>query len=95
MNKTQSSVMIFNDIFHNRSDNFYCFPRDIIVGSNSKMEKFEFGITRMLTDNTFHKQNLLGIGKDQRTNKYFFYTSFIWNVPAHIGKKDSYRIVIS
>lgn len=95
LNKTQSSVMIFNDIFHNRSDNFYCFPRDIIVGSNSKMEKFEFGITRMLTDNTFHKQNLLGIGKDQRTNKYFFYTSFIWNVPAHIGKKDSYRIVIS
>lgn len=94
LNKTQSSVMIFNDIFHNRSDSFYCFPRDVIVGSDTKMEKFAFGITRMLSDNLFHKQNLLGIGKDQRTNKYFFYTSFIWKVPAHIGKKDSYRIVI-
>ena len=72
LNKTQSSVMIFNDIFHNRSDSFYCFPRDIIVGNDTKMEKFAFGITRMLSDNLFHKQNLLGIGKDQRTNKYFF-----------------------
>jgi hypothetical protein len=59
------------------------------------MEKFVFGITRALADNFFHKQNLLGIGKDEKTNKYFFYTSFIWKVPAHIGKKDSYRIVIS
>jgi len=95
LNKTQSSVMIFNDIFHNRTDNIYCFPRDLIVGSDTKMNKLEFGITRALTDNLFHKQNLLGIGKDEKTNKYFFYTSFIWNVPAHIGKKDSYRIVIS
>ena len=95
LDKTKSSVMIFNDIFHNLTDDLYCFPREIIVGSNSKMEKFVFGITRALADNFFHKQNLLGIGKDEKTNKYFFYTSFIWKVPAHIGKKDSYRIVIS
>ncbi len=95
VNKTQSSVMIFNDIFHNRLDCFYCFPREIIVRGDTKMDKFEFGVTRMLTGSSFHRQNLLGIGKDQRTNKYFFYTSFIWQVPAHIGKKDSYRILIS
>ncbi len=94
LNKTQSSVMIFNDIFHNR-DSFYCFPKEIIVDSDTKMDKFEFGITRMLTGSLFHKQHLLGIGKNQETNTYFFYTSFIWQVPPHIGKKDSYSITIS
>jgi hypothetical protein len=59
------------------------------------MDKFEFGITRMLTGSLFHKQHLLGIGKNQETNTYFFYTSFIWQVPPHIGKKDSYSITIS
>ncbi|NLD26513.1 MAG: 4-(cytidine 5'-diphospho)-2-C-methyl-D-erythritol kinase [Acholeplasmataceae bacterium] len=95
INKTQSSVLIFNDIFNNCLDSFYCFPRELIVGEDTKMVKFEFGITRMLSGSTFHKQHLLGIGRDETTNRYFFYTSFIWQVPAHIGKKDSYSIIIS
>lgn len=95
INRTQSSVLIFNDIFNNRLDSFYCFPRELIVGEDTKMVKFEFGITRMLSGSSFHTQHLLGIGKDETTNRYFFYTSFIWRVPAHIGKKDSYSIVIS
>jgi len=95
INKTESSVMIFNDIFNGRFKNISCFERDYIVDDNSKLDKLEYGITRRLTEESFHTQNLLGIGREPNTDNYFFYTSFIWKVPAYIGKKDSCKIVIS
>jgi len=93
--RTHSSVLILNDIIHNRLYNICCFDRSIILRGNSKNEKFEYGVTRMLTSTMFRRQNLLGIGKDPVTSKYFFQTSYIWNVPADIGKKDSLTISIS
>ncbi len=92
-NKTQSSVLIFNDIFNNRP--LSCFDKSIVKGENSKMENLEFAVTRRLTETTFHKQNLLGIGKEPNSNTYYFNTSFLWNVPLDVGKKDSIKVVIS
>ncbi|MGD9605784.1 MAG: hypothetical protein AB7V00_06535, partial [Bacilli bacterium] len=92
-NKTQSSVLILNDIYNNRP--LSCFDKTIVKNENSKMENLEFALTRRLTETTFHKQNLLGIGKDPQTDTYFFNTSFLWEVPADIGKKDSIKIEIS
>ena len=91
-NKTQSSVLIFNDIYNNRP--LSCFDKNLVKNENSKMETLEFAVTRRLTETTFHRQNLLGIGKDPKTNTYFFNTSFLWEVPADVGKKDSLKIEI-
>ena len=91
--KTQSSVLIFNDIYHNRPLN--CFGKENVKGASSKMDNLEFAVTRRLTETKFHNQNLLGIGRDPQTNTYFFNTSFLWKVPADIGKKDSIKIAIS
>lgn len=92
--RAQGSVLIFNDIINNRLDNIFCFDRNIILKGGSKNAKFEYGITRMLTSTTFHRQNLLGIGKDPATKEHFFITSYLWRVPASIGKKDSLTISI-
>lgn len=95
LNKTQSAVLIFNDIFNGRLYNIGCYPREIIASSDTKMENLLFGVTRKLTDTTYHKQNLLGIGCEPNTNKYYFLTSYLWQVPSEVGKKDSYKISIS
>lgn len=92
--RTHSSVLILNDIIHNRLYNICCFDRSVILRGSSNNEKFEYGITRMLTSTMFRRQNLLGIGKDSNADKYFFQTSYIWNVPANIGKKDSLTISV-
>jgi 4-diphosphocytidyl-2-C-methyl-D-erythritol kinase len=92
--RTHSSVLIINDILHNRMYDICCFDRSIILKGNSKNEKFEYGITRRLATTMFRRQNLLGIGKESNAEKYFFQTSYIWNVPASIGKKDSLKISI-
>ncbi|HBP26355.1 MAG TPA: 4-(cytidine 5'-diphospho)-2-C-methyl-D-erythritol kinase [Acholeplasmatales bacterium] len=91
-NKTQSSVLIFNDIFNNRP--LSCFDKSFVKSESSKMENLEFVITRRLTETSFRRQNLLGIGKDPSTDSYYFNTSFLWEVPADIGQKDSIKIQV-
>jgi len=91
-NKTQSSVLIFNDIFNNRP--LSCFDKAFVKTESSKMESLEFVITRRLTETSFRRQNLLGIGKDPSTGRYYFNTSFLWEVPADIGQKDSIKIQV-
>ena len=92
--RTQSSILIFNDIINNRLYDISCYNRNIILRKDSKNELFEYGVTRKLTSSSFHRQNLLGIGKDPKSKRYFFITSYLWKVPAHIGKKDSLTISI-
>ena len=93
--KTQSSVLIFNDIYNDRLYDISCFPNHVVQKENSKMKMLEFVVARKLTTTTYHKQYVIGIGKDPTNNNYFFYTSFLWDVPANVGKKDSYKIGIS
>lgn len=79
LQKTQSTVLVLNDLFANRNlQNIIVMDKKSVTKENSQMVKLEYAIGRMMAKGKQDEINLIGIGYEEADDRHYFMTSFLW-----------------